>query len=1040
MKRMFSTVLFSVVIMFSISLARDTLNGPKRALLPQSEFITRTLCNISKWSFWVYRDGKSGNNPNGDPGGHFPVPGAHAIFTDGIVWGGYVDDGGQNPRVGGVTYRTGTVPGWIQQNGTPVDPNDPRAVVYRIRHDWKNYQYNLEEFRNDAAQLYLIDPQSVTNDQLQSVYDQYESDWNNWPVDLGAPFYDVNGNGVYDGIGIVIDLNGDGIISLGEREEPGYALADQVLWYVVNDFDQMRTTSLYGSDPIGLEIQTTLWAYDTPGVHLGSTMFKKTKIINKSGSQIYDMYICQWSDPDIGTYTNDLCGVDTVLQTAYAYNGNSIDGDLNALNLAPTAAGYVLLQGPIVPSAGDSAVFNNHIIYDHKNLPITSFGYFSAGSSIHDPDLGEYNGTLQFYNLLRGYLPDPDIENPQPYITGSGPLTGQPTKFPLSGDAFLRTGDVDGMGDNLYPGDRRMLFSTGPITMQSGDTQEIVVALVGGTGSHYLNSVAQLKLNSSYIREGYRQIFRFEPVPDIGLSTSTFELFAVFSWDDLSSVYPVKDYDLLGYKLFQIDINDNLKIEIASFDKADGITSVTDTLKGIPTVVYSGAENGLQTTFQTEKDVLTNRDFFYGRNYHFGIKAYVYNQDAKPGQKVLSNELYLLSVLFLPEYFESEFLAEHITGNGDGSVVVRLSDVTNLNGHTYHLTFSRLGESDTLISTLTDLTDDQVITISEKLLFNVDDQGFQIDISDDFGAIGWDYTGTRWISGNDWGGSQFYGSLDVGTKAFFGSTLGRKDIKNVSLEFQGADDVSSNGFISRGALYRRDQEYSHYGSGDLPLAAYDISDENNPRRLNICFVESDGEDGAVANGVWDMGWTGSEFPGDRGAREYLLVMASDYDEGANYNDDNFGLTADVMYFLWPRRRTSHPYLEAPFTFIVYGGQGLDAGDVFKFNTNMLNDLTTISSPDKMPTSFYLDQNYPNPFNPSTTISFAIAEPVHVKITIYNLLGQRVKILADKMMYPGNYIEAWDGKDQFYRPVSSGTYFFMLRAGEFTDIKKMVLIR
>jgi hypothetical protein len=262
----------------------------------------------------------------------------------------------------------------------------------------------------------------------------------------------------------------------------------------------------------------------------------------------------------------------------------------------------------------------------------------------------------------------------------------------------------------------------------------------------------------------------------------------------------------------------------------------------------------------------------------------------------------------------------------------------------------------------------------------------------------------------------------------------------MTLGFQGADDVSANGFISRGAVYRRDQGYSYYGTGDLPLAAYDISDQNNPRRLNICFMEHDGMDGALANEVWDMGWTGTEFPGDTGAREYLFIMDSDYNEGADYNDTNDGTGSDVIYVLWPCKRTSHPYLEAPFTLTVYAGKGLDSEDVFEFNTNLLNNLGTISSLEVKPESFNLNQNYPNPFNPSTTISFAIPDPVHVKITIYNLLGQRVKILADKMMYPGNYNVRWDGRDQFYRSVSTGTYFYMLKAGDFTDIKKMVLIR
>ena len=94
----------------------------------------------------------------------------------------------------------------------------------------------------------------------------------------------------------------------------------------------------------------------------------------------------------------------------------------------------------------------------------------------------------------------------------------------------------------------------------------------------------------------------------------------------------------------------------------------------------------------------------------------------------------------------------------------------------------------------------------------------------------------------------------------------------------------------------------------------------------------------------------------------------------------------------------------------------------------------------LPEAIALNQNYPNPFNPATTIHFSIANPVHVKISIYNILGQRINTLSNRMMQPGNYHVTWDGRDQFYHPVSSGTYFYMIQAGNFKDIKKMVLLR
>ncbi len=67
--------------------------------------------------------------------------------------------------------------------------------------------------------------------------------------------------------------------------------------------------------------------------------------------------------------------------------------------------------------------------------------------------------------------------------------------------------------------------------------------------------------------------------------------------------------------------------------------------------------------------------------------------------------------------------------------------------------------------------------------------------------------------------------------------------------FQDKAGVDADGFISKGAVYRRDLGYPFAGIGQLPFACYDISDPQNPCRVNICFVESDGEAGAAANNI-----------------------------------------------------------------------------------------------------------------------------------------------------------------------------------------------
>jgi len=100
-----------------------------------------------------------------------------------------------------------------------------------------------------------------------------------------------------------------------------------------------------------------------------------------------------------------------------------------------------------------------------------------------------------------------------------------------------------------------------------------------------------------------------------------------------------------------------------------------------------------------------------------------------------------------------------------------------------------------------------------------------------------------------------------------------------------------------------------------------------------------------------------------------------------------------------------------------------------------------------PFTFDLSQNYPNPFNPSTTIPFTVYSsqfivhgPIHTTLTIYNILGEKVRTLIDDNRVPGNYQIIWDGKDEEGKEVASGVYFYRLEVGENSVSKRMVLLR
>ncbi|RMH82489.1 MAG: choice-of-anchor D domain-containing protein [Calditrichaeota bacterium] len=93
-----------------------------------------------------------------------------------------------------------------------------------------------------------------------------------------------------------------------------------------------------------------------------------------------------------------------------------------------------------------------------------------------------------------------------------------------------------------------------------------------------------------------------------------------------------------------------------------------------------------------------------------------------------------------------------------------------------------------------------------------------------------------------------------------------------------------------------------------------------------------------------------------------------------------------------------------------------------------------------PLRFALHQNYPNPFNPVTKISYQIARTEWVTLKVYDLLGQEIKTLVNEQKAAGNYRVQWDGTNNVGTPVASGVYIYRLKAGNFEQTRKMVLLR
>jgi hypothetical protein len=94
----------------------------------------------------------------------------------------------------------------------------------------------------------------------------------------------------------------------------------------------------------------------------------------------------------------------------------------------------------------------------------------------------------------------------------------------------------------------------------------------------------------------------------------------------------------------------------------------------------------------------------------------------------------------------------------------------------------------------------------------------------------------------------------------------------------------------------------------------------------------------------------------------------------------------------------------------------------------------------LPQSYRLNQNYPNPFNPETEISYTLPKGGYVSLTVFNLLGEKVRTLVDRFQGAGDYYVRWDGTDASHKTVASGVYLYRLKAGDYNEIKKMILLK
>lgn len=741
-----------------LSTREDCQPGQSQTDLDVNNVRARLLTGGDLW--WDLSNGKY-VVPKPAPG----FPEVSAIFAGG-VWIGGVDPAGAL-KLAGVTYRRGNQTDFYTGPLDEAGQTDAETCS-----NWD--QFFKVKGRNAIAQGRKARLKLTTGKDIEC--DSIPDDVKYWPgrgnpfwnekydfdlpdQELGA-FFDLDEDGMYNpcaGDFPIIDVRGcepEGETRLQRLNEAIRLIPDEMIFWIYNDNGGPHRLSLATS--IQMEVQVQAFAYATND-EINDMTFYRYKLINKAKDDILDCYFAMWVDPDLGCYTDDYVGCDVERSMAYVYNEDAVDGQTGCSCPGGVATyceevpmlGIDYFRGPRGPKvfrrdADGNLVLdaNGKVILDDPEpgtgeqdtiveLGMSSFIYMNNGG-VGDPEPSTTDPArdFEFYNYLRGFWKSGQV------ITkgGSGfnPESSDTAKYVFPGrpnvDAEWSMCSAD-----LPFGDRRTLQATGPLLLQPGATNELIVGAVFVPDvTHPCPDIQKLQFADDLAQALFDNCFRITDGPDspdmygveldrqlvLVLSNDTLEsnnAFEKYRDRDLKAPSTIEgdkaDYVFEGYKVYQL-LNPNVSVsELDDIDKAriirqvdvkNGITDIynwypytdptNNEIRFSPKREVEGADAGIRHTFNILEDqfATSDRRLVNYKSYHYLTVAYAYNNYAtynvtdnvgqrKPyleGRKLKgSDETAIYSFTPRPVVY-----SELQTAYGDEAVVTRISgEGTGLN-------------------------------------------------------------------------------------------------------------------------------------------------------------------------------------------------------------------------------------------------------------------------------------------------------------------------------------------------------------------------
>ncbi|MDQ3022732.1 MAG: hypothetical protein M3R36_19535, partial [Bacteroidota bacterium] len=429
-------------------------------------------------------------------------------------------------------------------------------------------------------------------------------------------------------------------------------LGAQTMFYSYTDGYASAHGNRAGSTaPLKAVILQTNWAYSVNGP-LSSMSFSEFRIINRSAEPWTKCFIAVWTDDDLGGPLDDAVSVDTTLDLGITYNYDNNDEQYGA---APPAVGFDYFRGPIVPHPDSTVSYyspptsNNLVVKEgFRELGVTAFNMYTNGlAGASDP----VNYIETYYNL-QGIR-----SNGTQWIN---PVTNQTTNFAFSGDP------VTGQGWNLHDGgDRRFMQCSGPLVVNPGDTQSIVVGQLIARGGNNLKSITELKRADELAQRIFDNNFQVPnsaPVPEVSVyAPGNGRIY--LSWNDSSEKITIPNklsggtYVFQGYNVYAIRSGTNGTVAadrqlIATYDIKDGIADILDSVyidqfsNYIYGIVQKGSNNGIARYQIIEKDYITNQLLVSGSPYTLAVTSYFYDSLGGPFSAPRLNESPISSAVF----------------------------------------------------------------------------------------------------------------------------------------------------------------------------------------------------------------------------------------------------------------------------------------------------------------------------------------------------------------------------------------------------------